>query len=176
MKLTRDILIWCTDGILNQMDTQLSFSISLLYHSWFLLRLIWHTWPATGRTCEMSVLVCRDTQHLPSALSLEKLKYFSNASFIFIQNIEVYCCGKYSWHSFNVTFALCPWRILTVSLYFRSPINVSGADRKGLFPLLSALTLRCWDWSEMGDMNSHSDGIANTDHNITTLFVSTEQT
>ena len=84
----------------------------------------------------------------------------------------ILCCGKYSWHSFNVTFALCPWRILTVSLYFRSPINVSGADRKGLFPLLSAL--RCRDRSEMGDMNSQCDGIANTDHNIT-LFVSTEQ-
>ena len=119
----------------------------------------------------MPVLVYRDTQHLPSA-SLEKLKYFSNASFIFLQNIEVYCGGKYSWHSFNVTFALCPWRILTVSLYFRSPINVSGADRKGLFPLLSAL--RCRDRSQMGDMNSQCDGIANTDHNIT-LFVSTEQ-
>ena len=96
-----------------------------------------------------------------------KIKIFFDASHIFRQNIEEYVAAEniHGIHlTFNVTFALCPRRILTVSLYFSSPINVSGADRKGLSLLSPLWDLRCWDRSERGDMNSRSDGIANTDH------------
>ena len=93
-----------------------------------------------------------DNQQTFTRIQSGKIKIFFNASHIFRQNIEEYVAAEniHGIHlTFNVTFAaLCPRRILTVSLYFSSPINVSGADRKGLSSLSPLWDLRCWDRSE----------------------------